>query len=94
MPAGPPEAVSGGHVLGAGRLHGAGREHGAGGAAALIINQPSESSIKRMFARMDMPLLREDLQTTPVYNGGPVFTERGFVLHEVNLIPELRLQLF
>ena len=57
-------------------------DHGAGGAAALIINQPSESSIKHMFARMDMPLRREDLQSTPVYSGGPVYTERGFVLHE------------
>jgi putative transcriptional regulator len=57
-------------------------DHGESGAAALVINHPSESTIKHMFARMDMPLRRDDLQTAPVFIGGPVFTERGFILHE------------
>jgi putative transcriptional regulator len=29
-----------------------------------------------------MPLGRKDLETSPVFNGGPVQTDRGFVLHE------------
>jgi putative transcriptional regulator len=57
-------------------------DHGAGGAAALVINQPSDSTFKDMFARMNLPLGRVDLHGTPVYQGGPLFTERGFVLHE------------
>jgi putative transcriptional regulator len=57
-------------------------DHGEGGAAALVINQPSESTFKDMFERIGLPLGRADLQGTPVYQGGPLFTERGFVLHE------------
>jgi len=57
-------------------------DHGANGAAGLVINRPSESSIEEMFYRMDLGLGREDLLATPVFNGGPAFTDRGFVLHE------------
>jgi putative transcriptional regulator len=64
-------------------------DHGAAGAAALVINRPSESTIKLLFDRMDLPLRREDLHTARVFNGGPVFTERGFVLHEAQQTYEL-----
>jgi putative transcriptional regulator len=57
-------------------------DHGAGGAAALVINQPSDSTLKQMFDRMHLPLRREDLHQAPVFHGGPLFKERGFVLHE------------
>jgi len=64
-------------------------DHGKNGAAGLIINRPSESTIKHMFDRMDLPLRRNDLYQTPVFNGGPVFTDRGFVLHEAQQTFEL-----
>ncbi len=57
-------------------------DHGTNGAAGLVINRPSESSIQQMFYRMDLDLRRQDLLSTPVFNGGPMFTDRGFVLHE------------
>lgn len=57
-------------------------DYGSNGAAGLVINRPSSSTIKLMFDRMDRPLRREDLHTQPVFNGGPSFTDRGFVLHE------------
>src|SRR5690606_25790597 len=34
------------------------------------------------FEKVDLSLDRDDLATRPVYFGGPVQTERGFVLHE------------
>ncbi len=57
-------------------------DHGKNGAAGLVINRPSESTIKHMFDRMAIPLRRDDLHRTCVFNGGPLYTERGFVLHE------------
>jgi putative transcriptional regulator len=64
-------------------------DHGANGAAGLVINRPSESNIQEMFDRMDLGLGRADLLTAPVFNGGPVFTDRGFVLHEAQQTFEL-----
>jgi len=64
-------------------------EHGTNGAAGLVINRPSESTIQQMFYRMDLDLRRQDLLSTPVFNGGPMFTDRGFVLHEAQDTLEL-----
>jgi putative transcriptional regulator len=57
-------------------------DYGKNGAAGLIINRPSATTIKQMFDRMNVPLRRIDLRETPVFDGGPVYTDRGFVLHE------------
>ena len=35
-----------------------------------------------------MPLLRADLVDAPVFQGGPVQTERGFVLHEATFLTD------
>ena len=57
-------------------------EHSARGAMGLIINKPAEMAMRELFDKVDLPLHREDLLTQPVLLGGPVHTERGFVLHE------------
>ncbi|MEN9888885.1 MAG: hypothetical protein RL559_922 [Pseudomonadota bacterium] len=57
-------------------------EHSPQGAMGLIINKASDLSLKDLFDKLDMPLRRTDLQQTPVLQGGPVQTERGFVLHD------------
>jgi putative transcriptional regulator len=57
-------------------------EHNARGALGLVINKPSELKLPSLFAKVDLPLRREDLINTPVFDGGPMHTERGFVLHE------------
>ncbi|MEY4294823.1 MAG: hypothetical protein RLY82_511 [Pseudomonadota bacterium] len=57
-------------------------DHGKNGSAGLIINRPSPSTIKQMFDRMGLQLGRTDLHHQHVYSGGPVYTDRGFVLHE------------
>lgn len=57
-------------------------EHSARGALGLVINKPGEMDLKRLFEKVELPLRREDLASAPVLQGGPVQTERGFVLHE------------
>jgi putative transcriptional regulator len=48
----------------------------------LIINKPGELSLKHLFDKVELPLKRADLLQANVLHGGPVQTERGFVLHE------------
>jgi putative transcriptional regulator len=57
-------------------------EHTEKGALGLVINKPIDIKLKNLFEKVDLTLDREDLAEQPVYFGGPVQTERGFVLHE------------
>ena len=57
-------------------------EHSARGALGLVINKPSDINLRHLFDKVELPLGRDDLAGTPVFQGGPVQTERGFVLHE------------
>ncbi len=63
-------------------------EHSTGGALGLVINKPSDIDVKGLFDKVELPLHRQDLLHTPVFQGGPVQTERGFVLHE-SMMPGL-----
>ena len=57
-------------------------EHSERGALGLIINKPTDIKLKGLFDKVDLSLGRADLTDAPVFLGGPVQTERGFVLHE------------
>ncbi|QTN27415.1 YqgE/AlgH family protein [Rhodoferax sp. AJA081-3] len=57
-------------------------EHTPRGALGLVINKPAELKMEALFGKIDLPLKRLDLTDAPVLQGGPVQTERGFVLHE------------
>ena len=57
-------------------------EHSEQGALGLVINRPTDIDLKSLFERIDLKLDSETLSSLPVYFGGPVQTERGFVLHE------------
>ena len=57
-------------------------EHTEKGALGLVINKPIDIKLKNLFEKVELSLEREDLADAPVYFGGPVQTERGFVLHE------------
>jgi putative transcriptional regulator len=57
-------------------------EHSERGALGLVINKPSSMSMTGLFEKVDLPLGRIDLAQSPVFVGGPVHAERGFVLHE------------
>ena len=57
-------------------------EHNQRGALGLIINKPSDINLKRLFDKVELPLHRPDLSKALVFQGGPMQTERGFVLHD------------
>jgi putative transcriptional regulator len=57
-------------------------DHSERGALGLIINKPSDIRLPGLFEKVDLTLGRADLMDEPVFMGGPVQTERGFVLHE------------
>ncbi|EYC50251.1 hypothetical protein AZ34_03610 [Hylemonella gracilis str. Niagara R] len=57
-------------------------EHSERGALGLMINKPTDISLKNLFDKVELPLGRADLRDAPVFQGGPVQTERGFVLHD------------
>jgi putative transcriptional regulator len=57
-------------------------EHSERGALGLVINKPSELNLQHLFDKVDLPMQRQDLSNTPVFQGGPLQTQRGFVLHE------------
>jgi putative transcriptional regulator len=68
-------------------------EHTEKGALGLVINKPIDIKLKNLFEKVDLSLDREELAEQPVYFGGPVQTERGFVLHEKLGQRSRRLQL-
>ena len=57
-------------------------EHTSNGALGLVINRPTDITLKNLFEKVELSLDREELVGQPVFFGGPVQTERGFVLHE------------
>ncbi len=57
-------------------------EHTENGALGLVINKPIDIKLKKLFEKVELVLDRGDISDNPVFFGGPVQTERGFVLHE------------
>ena len=57
-------------------------EHSPRGALGLVINRPTDIVLKDLFDRLELPLQRPELAEHTVFYGGPVQTERGFVLHD------------
>lgn len=56
-------------------------EHNEQGALGIIINRPTDMTLVDLFERVGLELHSLDLGRQPVYYGGPVQPERGFVLH-------------
>ena len=57
-------------------------EHTENGAIGLVINKPIAITLRHLFEKVELKLESEQLAEQPIYFGGPVQTERGFVLHE------------
>jgi putative transcriptional regulator len=57
-------------------------EHNARGSLGLVINKPGSLTLKGLLEKIDLPLGRTDLAEQPVFRGGPVQVDRGFVLHD------------
>lgn len=58
-------------------------EHNENGAMGIVINQPVNLSLTELVSQIGMEQGEEDDKRLeqPVFRGGPVETERGFVLH-------------
>jgi putative transcriptional regulator len=55
--------------------------HDENGALGLVVNRPTDITLQSLFEQINIPLDQQDLAEGPVYFGGPVQTDRGFVLH-------------
>ena len=57
-------------------------EHNEQGALGVVVNRPIDMTLQALFERLSLTLKHKDLSDAPIYFGGPVQTDRGFVLHE------------
>jgi len=56
-------------------------EHNDQGALGVVVNRPIDMTLGALFERLSLTLSSDDLSNLAVYFGGPVQTDRGFVLH-------------
>ena len=56
-------------------------EHNEQGALGVVINRPIDMNLAALFERIELKLSASYLHKAPVFYGGPVQTDRGFVLH-------------
>lgn len=56
-------------------------DYGEQGALGIVVNRPIELTLEALFKQIGLELEHAGVGAQPVYFGGPVQTERGFVLH-------------
>ena len=56
-------------------------EHGKNGALGIIISRPLDMTLLNLFEKIELESPNSPLKSVPVYFGGPMQIERGFVLH-------------
>ena len=56
-------------------------EHNESGALGIIVNRPIDMNLASLLEKIDIKLDAGQMAETPVYFGGPVQLDRGFVLH-------------
>lgn len=47
----------------------------------IVINRPLEIELGEVLSQMDLEIDDPDIASRPVYSGGPVHQDRGFVIH-------------
>lgn len=57
-------------------------DHNADGAMGIVINRPMSMQLGEIFEHMNLPDYDSKWAEAPVFQGGPVQPERGFILHE------------
>ena len=55
--------------------------HNEEGAMGIVINKPLDIELGEIFEQMDIPTNNSDTNNKIVFHGGPVHTDRGFILH-------------
>jgi putative transcriptional regulator len=56
-------------------------QHTPQGAMGLTINHPTNITLLELLTQIDIPLTIDSLASIPIYLGGPMETEHGFILH-------------
>ncbi len=56
-------------------------QHNEEGALAIVINRPTEMRLGDIFDQMNITATSENIKNSPVFAGGPVQLERGFIIH-------------
>ena len=57
-------------------------EHNDQGALGIVVNRPIDMTLQALFERLTLKLKDPANADAPIYFGGPVQTDRGFVLHQ------------
>jgi len=57
-------------------------EHNDQGALGIVVNRPIDMTLQALFERLSISMQDTARADAPIYYGGPVQTDRGFVLHE------------
>ena len=56
-------------------------EHNNEGAMGIVINRPIELTFAELCEQLDIEITDTDTNNYPIYEGGPVEIDRGFILH-------------
>ncbi|HUP29809.1 MAG TPA: YqgE/AlgH family protein [Usitatibacter sp.] len=56
-------------------------EHNERGALGIVVNRPIEVTLGTLMRQVEIPLTEGELGEQPVFFGGPVQVDHGFVLH-------------
>ena len=56
-------------------------EHNDQGALGIVVNRPIDMTLQALFERLSLSWRTQPCADAPIYFGGPVQTDRGFVLH-------------
>lgn len=57
-------------------------EHNEQGALGLVVNRPLDMTLSKLLGQVGIPVTATQCGSIPIHFGGPVQTDRGFVLHE------------
>ena len=57
-------------------------EHNEQGALGLVVNRPLNMTLAKLLAQVSIPITAKQCGAITIHFGGPVQTDRGFVLHE------------
>jgi putative transcriptional regulator len=68
-------------------------EHNADGALGIVINRPTDIRLGELLDHLDLRGASPEIAEQPVYLGGPVQRERGFVLHRPGRVWDSSLQI-
>lgn len=66
--------------------------HNDDGAMGIVINRPLEMDLGEVLSQLELDSDNPEVSANPVFHGGPIHTDRGFVLHRPALAWESTMQ--